>query len=509
MKIIDIAICVDNLDPKGIGRIRCIRYNDYVGEKEKAFNYQDWDDLDPFVATPFLPSNINYIPEIGQSVKVINYNTDKETVNQEYIAGPFTTLYDFNGQSFSQQIENTSYGVAVKRKASIRKSTGDYIEKNTEYVFAKEKHYGLYGKYGSDLLFTENGALLRGGKLLSKEAASVKNKKKLITTPIYSEKISKLQLKKYPKKANIIEESVQSEVYDTSILNSIIEYEIDSLTNPTKINFFVYQVTNPIGDLYTTANFDEKSPLILGDTTTNPPLRLVNTDGSLTGATHTININLDEDENLENYIYIQIRDTINTISQKTLFSINSLYTSEDLHPIYFRPSENFYELTGTTIQQEFKNNILNNVNIKRVGPGYGLIWSLSSATQKPKILNTVKEVFNIDENSDEQTFASLSSDKIFLISTDTNETEKKINYEALNKYEYTQENYIKDIEPNTYSMVRGEELIEVLKVMRDLFESHIHNITTPLIKSDPNFIKLEEKINNLENIILNKSIRIN
>ena len=44
MKIIDIGICVDNNDPKGIGRIRCVRYNDYVGEKEGALKYEKWDD---------------------------------------------------------------------------------------------------------------------------------------------------------------------------------------------------------------------------------------------------------------------------------------------------------------------------------------------------------------------------------------------------------------------------------------------------------------------------------
>jgi len=162
MKIIDIAICIDNIDPKGIGRIRCIRYNDYVGEKEKAMTYDSWSDRDPFVANPFLPTNINMIPEIGQSVKILNYNTNKETVNQEYIAGPFTTMYDYNSQQFSQQIENTSYGVAVKNSPNIRNLTGEYINESKN-VFAKETDYGIYGKYGSDILFTENGLQMRGG----------------------------------------------------------------------------------------------------------------------------------------------------------------------------------------------------------------------------------------------------------------------------------------------------------------------------------------------------------
>jgi hypothetical protein len=71
MKIIDIAICVDNIDPKGMGRIRCVRYNDYVGEKENSTKYEKWSQNDPFIASPFLPNNINFVPENGQSVKVL------------------------------------------------------------------------------------------------------------------------------------------------------------------------------------------------------------------------------------------------------------------------------------------------------------------------------------------------------------------------------------------------------------------------------------------------------
>ena len=85
MKIIDIAICVDNIDPKGMGRIRCVRYNDYVGEKENSTKYEKWSQDDPFIASPFLPNNINFVPENGQSVKLLNYNTDNENINLEYV----------------------------------------------------------------------------------------------------------------------------------------------------------------------------------------------------------------------------------------------------------------------------------------------------------------------------------------------------------------------------------------------------------------------------------------
>ena len=61
-----------------------------------------------------------------------NYDTDKKTVNIEYVSGPFTTMYDYNGQTFSQQIANTTYGTNVKHKANIRNSTGEYINKKSE-----------------------------------------------------------------------------------------------------------------------------------------------------------------------------------------------------------------------------------------------------------------------------------------------------------------------------------------------------------------------------------------
>lgn len=509
MKIIDIAICVNNIDPKGIGRIRCIRYNDYVGEKEKALKYEEWDDIDPFVALPFLPSNINLIPEIGQSVKVINYNTDKETVNQEYISGPFTTMYDYNSQSFSQQIENTSYGVVVKRKSNIRNNTGEYIEKNSQFVFSKEKDYGIYGKYGSDVIFTENGVVLRGGKLISKDAASSNTRKKLVNTPIYSNKLSKLHLKKYPKTARLVPNTRTIEKFDNSILNYIVEYELDNLSSPTKISFYVYKVNNSLGGIYNTDTFNDNTYLAYTNDN-NSPLKLINENNNFSGATYTIDLEpIDNKELFAKNISSEIRDVLYRLDQKGLSELNSTYISGNVHPFYFRSSEIFKIMTGTTEELNFKTIILNNVNCRRIGPSNGLLWSLLSAQQKPKETTINEKVLQIDENSLEQTFASLSSDKIFFLSTNTNEINKKIDFESLDKYELTQKNYLEDIEPKTYSLVRGEELVEVLKIIKDLFESHIHNINEPLAKGDTNFIKLQEKINNLENIILNKSIRIN
>ena len=240
MKIIDIGICIDNIDPKGLGRIRTVRYSDYVSQKEKALEYDAWDKNDPFIANPFLPTNINFIPEIGQAVKLINYNPEKSNVNIEYIAGPFTTSFDFNGQTFSQQISETTYGNVNKKRDDIIDKNDSYIDKKTEGALAKKTDFAVYGKYGSDVLFTENGLQLRGGKLISKSATSGVGRKKLVTYPIMGKKSANLYLKKFPKKLTLQEindEEIISEIKDIKYL---IEYEIDSLSGPTKINFWYY-----------------------------------------------------------------------------------------------------------------------------------------------------------------------------------------------------------------------------------------------------------------------------
>ena len=87
---------------------------------------------------------------------------------------------------------------------------------------------------------------------------------------------------------------------------------------------------------------------------------------------------------------------------------------------------------------------------------------------------------------------------------------KAINFDSLNKYEYTQEDYVKTIEPNTYSIIRGENMLELISAMIDVLLSHVHNINKPYVKDGyPQHKRLMELFEKMENDVLNKSIRIN
>jgi len=508
MKIIDIGICIDNKDPRGLGRIRCVRFSDYVSEKEKADKYEPYSDSDLFVANPFLPTNFNFIPEIDQAVKIINYNTEKENVNVEYIAGPFTTSHNFNDQSFSPQLTNTSYGNSIKHKPDIFDNKENYRKKDSQGSLAKKSDYGIYGKYGSDLIFTENGLQLRGGKLLSKERANPKDREDIYSYPIMSKKSSVLTLKKFPHKMEIKKTEKQEEFVEVKNIQHIVEYNITdengntSLSNPKLIQIFVYKVTKTYGEITKTNNFNENS------TIPNNLLKLINIEEDNISPTHTITLPSSDD-----FIFLvsEIRDSLYSLHEKGLKDFSPLYKETDLHPFYFRPKSELVTITGDTSQNILKKKILSSISIYGVGPKSGLIFSSGNVQPPVQTKKVQKNITNIDKKSDEQTFSSIKSDKIYFLSTDTNQTEKIIPFDNLDKYEYTQSDYIEKIGPNTYSSVRGENLIRLLeKLILVLFE-HEHNVLGPFVKNDQfsSYVELLKLIETMKNDLLNDSIRIN
>ena len=503
MKIIDIAVCIDNRDPENLGRIRCIRYSSYTGQVERAMDYEAWDDKDLFTALPFLPNNINFIPEIGQTVKIINYNTDKESANTEYIAGPFTTRHDYNAQTHSVQIERTTYGNAAKHGKKVVDEYGNFIDEKSKGVLAKHTDYGIYGKYGSDVLFTENGLQLRGGKLTTKDSAKGKNKKDMLYKPLLSKKSAILYLKKFPKAKEYKEEEVETKKIASADIRYFIEYSIDNFNGGSAtINYYVYQVNKPYGNVYKTYNSS-----LLDAKLIDGHYKLINTDNTTTTPTFTKTVS-DLNET-----YVTIRNDIKTLHYKGLNEFNVKYTNDDLHPFYFRPTQACREnLDLTSGQLENRAKIFKNISINESsGPEHGLAFQKTSISPPILTIRKKESVLKDLTGGVEQTFSALKSDKIYFLTTDSyNVTSKPIDFEKLDKYELTQDNYLKDIAPNTFATVRGETLLDFLRSMYDVLTTHIHNINDPYAKlsydAHDNMERLYQK---LEEDILNKSIRIN
>jgi hypothetical protein len=504
MKIIDIAICIDNVDPKGIGRIRCVRYSDFVSVKERAMTYDAFGDRDSFIAIPFLPLNINFVPEKGQAVKIITYNADKDNVNVEYIAGPFTTSHDFNSQVFSSQISNTTYGVVFKEATGIINPELDtFINPESDGSLAKKSDYAIYGKYGSDIIFTENGLQLRGGKLFSKKIKNKTKRRRMISEPLMAKKSSTLYLKKFPQTFKLITKIEKEEIVQKQDLSLIIEYEF-STTAPFIINFYVYDVIKSNGETLKTNKFNELTII------PQSAVKLINVENDNVTPTHTVTVSNQND------IAPEIRNFLYDIYGGGLEKITPLYKNERKNresrfPLYFRPKLSFLTAELPTNQNTLRKDIFNDIQVfDTLLPTNDLIWSLDKF--KPDVVYKDKEVEEIVFDKEvEQAFSAIKADKVYLLSTDANKTKKKIDFTKLDKYELTQEDYIKNIDPNTFSMVRGENLLAIINAIVNVIYTHRHDLNSTMYKSDEHFEykTLQELLKNLENDLLNYSIRIN
>ena len=146
MQIIDVGECIDNIDPKGIGRIRYKGYSLLISEIAGSTEYEKWDENDPFIALPFLPLHINIIPQINQSIKIIRYDSEKPSQNVEYLAGPYTSPHDTQNQSFTAQNKYTTYAAQiVKDVKDIRNPSGIYNSPTTPGAVINERDTGFRG----------------------------------------------------------------------------------------------------------------------------------------------------------------------------------------------------------------------------------------------------------------------------------------------------------------------------------------------------------------------------
>lgn len=492
MSYIKLAIVKNNVDPKGLGRVRFQVLGESTSTRSNAIKYQEWDNNDPFVAIPFLPTNLNYIPSVGQTVKIINYDPDNDLLNREYIAGPFTTVHDFNSQTNSKQLENTSYGVLVEKSPNIFNLDGTYIKgQKSEGSLAKLNDHAFYGPYGSDILFTENGINLRGGKLITKETPT---KEDIYQYPIISEKRSLLSLKKFSTKKENKVFKVTENVIPKKKLNYIVEYNVNDVTNPTTISWYVYEVKDVYGDTFNTSVFNSTTAQDLSSYSTS--VKLINLDSTNTTPTFTQTVTSYE------LAYVTIRRSIDLLNSKGLQEFDGRLPKISLHPFYFRPVKT---LTDTT----FLSKITPTTNIQTVN-GSGLYFSINENSPTAKPVTKEENRLITTAGNVEQTFGTLTSDKIYFISTDTNEVgTKSVPFKSLNKYEYTQEELLTLIEPNTYATVRGENLIKALILLYKVMRSHTHNPGKLMPSETPHLHELEEVFKTLENDLLNKSIRIN
>ena len=497
MKIIDIGICVNNNDPKGVGRIRYRPYGLYVSEISKSIDYTEWDINDPFIALPFLPLNINVLPNERQSIKIIRYDVDKTTQNVEYVSGPFATPHNFGSETFTDQHKYTTYGgVIVKKLPDVMTSTGEYIDKRSAGSLAQTTDQGLYGNYGSDVILTENGVMLRGGKLINKNITNQKLSQRLKEVPLMSDKMAKITLKKFPNTFKLIPSDVTTSQIAIGTVKYLVEYSLDNILSPTTLNLYVYKIKGNGTDFFTNIFNESTFP----DTTNQNIYTFISTSG-ITTLSYTVGSSDDASS--------ELRQALHLIDQYDLTKFDSKYPKEDTHPFFFRPTSEFSSRITNDLESTSRQKFISGIQVRNITGGTGLVFSRQSANAP--ILNKTATINNlVNQNTGEQTFASVSSDLLYLLSTNSNKGPKDgIIFNELDPYEYTQSDYLSLINPNTYSMVRGDVLINLLQLMYTFLIGHVHNINDPAMHLEKLENDLREMINKMGTDLVNQSIRIN
>ena len=319
--------------------------------------------------------------------------------------------------------------------------------------------------------------------------------------PIMAKNSAALYLRKFSKKM-VLQDTVITSINTASTdLKYIVEYGLDSLSAPTKVSFYVYKILKNDGQISKTNFFNESTPL--------PQYRkLINLANDDITPTYVINLTTV----IGKEIGQEIRGVIHTLHDYTLKKINPLYNGEDMHPFYYRPTSAFLNIVPTSGEMEFKYQILSNVKLYRGFNEYGLIWSLLKLTPPSTNTKSTQKVLTKVDSSNENSFSSLKSDKIFLLSTEPNVPEKNkgIDFNTIDLYSLTQEDYNSKIEPETFSLVRGENLILLIKSLFLVLMTHKHNPgEIPATNGFDNYESLQKLIDTMENDLLNGAIRLN
>ena len=493
-QIITIGVVVNVNDPRGFGRIRARDITETDSTRANAIpDWEQWSKNDPFVYSPFLPNHINIVPKVQQAVKLIRYDNEKDLQNQEYVPGPYTTPHDFKEQDQESQISETTFGArakktpAIKSFASNKKIYDDnFIRAESVGSLPRVSDIALSGNYGSDVILTEHGVNIRAGKFIDRFIDNLALKDDLKYYPTYSRKNARLSLKKFPETLRLDSKEITDAVVTRTDIKHVLEYDLDSISNPTQITINLYRINKAEGDKYKTDVFNIDSEL--GQQTSE----LIYTESTT----------LQDTGNKLQEAYILIREFIAKLDREKLNIIDTTLQDNFAHPFYYRPLPSLRSQAGAS-------SFLENVVFLTRANGFGLVFSQDSIEppikEEKRVVTYLKKLSDVD-----QTFAALSSDFVLQLSTQNQGINgKKIDFSSLDRYEYTQEDYIKRIIPYTFSSVRGEKLIELLELMSRMLIDHTHGILTPPYYFADKIARIESIIANAKSEMVNTSIRIN
>lgn len=506
-RIIIPGVVRDNKDPMMLGRIRVFPYTTEIETQSYPEGWEEnkkdwiWTKRDPFVFLPLMPYYVNQVPEVDEYVNIV-YATRQETkdANKFYIQGPITRPWNNVKENYKSSEQMLASGDYLKSADTIRDNITGEVKERYRGLYPEPGDNALISRGTTDLILKKNDVLLRAGKYITTEGNQ-------IPTP-YTNR-SFVQLSNYD--LSIVDDGTD-EVTVTTFDDLYIKYYIEwSINN--------IDITGQTIDGYVRLNTVKED-----ETTKSSTFEIENSTGSVsqtfplpgsqiifTGYTDQQVIDL-----INQYIKGLNNGWINIPDLGFSYPAGGgigRFTNQ--FPFFFGPNPTTYQLRKSNDPVIFSNftDIFENVKFNPVSnyAGYGIMWNKD--TVGPQTTETTEEIQKIKYLQSPVTYGVMGGDFLYLLSHNSQKpSSNKIDLKDT-LYGITQEQFVERIKPNTSSMVRGEELIELMNKIINFLEGHVHPFPgykpIPITESKVSITEIQTLINNAQNTILNQNIRIN
>ncbi len=487
-------------DPSMLGRIRGVRlidnYDDILKSiSDPPWNEQKdvWTERDPFIFNSLLPYYVYQVPKVDEMVLVMYMSPNDRFINQYYIQSTFYSPTASGFQFYKGADKFMGTGIQYKTPKPLKNQDGTYTDKEVHKgVFPEAGDNAVLGRGSADLIVKENEVLLRAGKI--KGSVLQPN-----VSPVANQQRGFLQISRFASTKQELEPTTLFELTPNVVLtNYLIEYTIINPENTL--------------DKFTGAVY----------------LYQLKPDVSVNSENIAVNSSISE--NLKKIVYTQNFNalskvqTINFINDfikrcnNSDFSIQGdrLFSGQNKFPVFYRPSPLIYSKLssngGSGVEQKNISEIYKGIKLNpSLEGGYGLIYAKSKVGLPSNI--TKKVIRNNKFINQSKVISALGGEDIYLLSHNSSiPGKRKINFDNT-LYGISSEKFADEILPNTSSLVRGEELMELINLIVRFLVTHTHAYPglppVPITQDGTSAAQILTELQNAAQKILNSNIRLN
>jgi hypothetical protein len=495
-------------DPMMLGRIRGVRLIDNYDDILKSISDPPWNEekdiwtsRDPFVFNTLLPYFVYSVPKVDELVQIIYVNKDFQYQNQYYVQNTFSTPtatfkeFYFGGNKF------TGTGMQIKNPKPLKNQDGTLTDQSVHKgVFPQPGDNALLGRGSADVIVKQDEVLIRAGKFKGEQLQPN-------IIPVANQQRGFLQLSKFQSTLQNLEPKTYFELQEDVLLTKyLIEW---TLVNPENAHdkftgaVYLYQLKPDV-------TINSKNITVDSEISENLKKLVATESFTMLSKTQTI-------EFINNFINTCNQSNV-TRSGVKLFTDNN---DSNKFPIFYRPNTIMYSKlspstplgsTATPIEVSNISDIYKGVKLNpSLKGGYGLIYTKGKVgNPRTPVKKVVKQQKYINQES---SYGALGSDVLFLVSHNSQIPGKgKINFDDT-LYGITPEKFANEFLPKTSSMVRGEELLELINLIVKFLITHTHAYPglppIPVTQDGTNAQTILVELNNAVNKILSKNIRLN